>query len=131
MTPPRGLYFEDYTDDLEMVSAGRTITETDTAHVCTPAGDGNHLARAAGQRLKHSHDAGLQTHASRATPDKADRGPVWQAALKKAADYALAAGYNARHAGGDDYAPESVAAAVASQVKLSRIRFAIHSLPSA
>ena len=29
MSEPRGLYFEDYTDGMDIVSAGRTITETD------------------------------------------------------------------------------------------------------
>ena len=61
MPEPRGLYFEDYTDDLEMVSAGRTITETDIVQFCMLSGDWNQLHCDAefakttpfGQRIAH------------------------------------------------------------------------------
>ena len=61
MTPPRGLYFEDYTENLDMVSAGRTITETDIVQFCMLSGDWNQLHCDAefakttpfGQRIAH------------------------------------------------------------------------------
>jgi acyl dehydratase len=61
MTPPRGLYFEDYTDTLDIVSAGRTVTETDIVQFCQLSGDWNQLHCDAeyakttpfGQRIAH------------------------------------------------------------------------------
>jgi acyl dehydratase len=57
----RGLYFEDYTENLEMVSAGRTITEADIVQFCMLSGDWNQLHCDAefakttpfGQRIAH------------------------------------------------------------------------------
>ncbi len=58
---PRGLYFEDYNPDTAIVSAGRTITETDIVQFCMLSGDWNQLHCDAeyakttpfGQRIAH------------------------------------------------------------------------------
>jgi acyl dehydratase len=58
---PRGLYFEDYNTDTAIVSAGRTITETDIVQFCQISGDWNQLHADAefakttpfGQRIAH------------------------------------------------------------------------------
>ena len=59
--PPRGLYFEDYNDTLDIVSAGRTVTEADIVQFCMFSGDWNQLHCDAefakttpfGQRIAH------------------------------------------------------------------------------
>ncbi len=43
MSQPRGLYFEDYNEGLDIVSAGRTVTETDIVQFCMLSGDWNQL----------------------------------------------------------------------------------------
>jgi 3-hydroxybutyryl-CoA dehydratase len=61
MSNPRGLYLEDYTADMEIVSAGRTVTETDIVQFCQLSGDWNQLHSDAefakttpfGQRIAH------------------------------------------------------------------------------
>ena len=61
MSQPRGLYFEDYNDKLDITSAGRTVTETDIVQFCQLSGDWNQLHCDAeyakttpfGQRIAH------------------------------------------------------------------------------
>ena len=61
MSQPRGLYFEDYDDSLDIISAGRTVTETDIVQFCQISGDWNQLHCDAeyakttpfGQRIAH------------------------------------------------------------------------------
>ena len=61
MSEPRGLYFEDYNENLDIVSAGRTVTETDIVQFCMLSGDWNQLHCDAefakttpfGQRIAH------------------------------------------------------------------------------
>jgi 3-hydroxybutyryl-CoA dehydratase len=61
MPEPRGLYFEDYNEGLDIISAGRTVTETDIVQFCQISGDWNQLHCDAefakttpfGQRIAH------------------------------------------------------------------------------
>ncbi len=61
MSQPRGLYFEDYNEGLDIISAGRTVTETDIVQFCMLSGDWNQLHCDAefakttpfGQRIAH------------------------------------------------------------------------------